>query len=392
MRSAAWQQAVLAANSVRRVVRRPSMLFPTLVLPFLIIGIVGIALGGSADRLSMGVVAPAGDELADDVVRTLQRTPSIDVTTFPSQASLEAALRRGQLAGGTVLPSGYGDSVRAGEPVEISFLTTPDQRRTAALRVELQRAVGASSAVWQAARLSHEQTGRPVEAEAARGADLLEEIPSPQVVTQTLGGDRAEPLGFAYTAPSNLVLFIVITSLTSAATLVESRRRGVPSRVLAMPVRRWTLVSGELLGRFSIAALQAAVIVVVSAVLFGVDWGDPAGLVLLTGGFCLFGAALGMLVGFGARTPSQAASFGPPLGIVLGMLGGCMWPLSVVGDTLRTVGHLTPHAWAMDGYIELVSGGAGVAAVVPQVLAVMAFAAGTAALAVLLIARREHPL
>jgi ABC-2 type transport system permease protein len=31
-----------------------------------------------------------------------------------------------------------------------------------------------------------------------------------------------------------------------------------------------------------------------------------------------------------------------------------MWPPEVVGDAMRTVGHLVPHAWAMDGWNDLI--------------------------------------
>jgi len=30
-----------------------------------------------------------------------------------------------------------------------------------------------------------------------------------------------------------------------------------------------------------------------------------------------------------------------------------MWPLEVVPGSLQAVGHLTPHAWAMDAWISL---------------------------------------
>jgi ABC-2 type transport system permease protein len=41
------------------------------------------------------------------------------------------------------------------------------------------------------------------------------------------------------------------------------------------------------------------------------------------------------------------------------MLGGCMWPLEIVGPLMRRIGHLTPHAWAMDAFIRLIGDGAG---------------------------------
>ncbi len=75
------------------------------------------------------------------------------------------------------------------------------------------------------------------------------------------------------------------------------------------------------------------------------------------------------------RTAEQARAFAPPLGIALGMLGGCMWPLEVVGSTMKTIGHLVPHAWAMDAFVTLVAKGGDLAAIAPQLLVLLGYAA-----------------
>ena len=56
------------------------------------------------------------------------------------------------------------------------------------------------------------------------------------------------------------------------------------------------------------------------------------------------------------------------------MLGGCMWPLEIVGDTMRTVGHAVPHAWAVDAWVELLSRGGGLADIAGQLAVLGGFA------------------
>lgn len=53
-----------------------------------------------------------------------------------------------------------------------------------------------------------------------------------------------------------------------------------------------------------------------------------------------------------------------------------MWPLHVVGETMRTVGHAVPQAWAMDGWIILIFDGGSVSDLGPDlgVLALFAIA------------------
>jgi ABC-2 type transport system permease protein len=38
------------------------------------------------------------------------------------------------------------------------------------------------------------------------------------------------------------------------------------------------------------------------------------------------------------------------LGLTLAPLGGAWWPLDIVPEVMRVVGHLSPIAWAMDGF------------------------------------------
>ena len=97
--------------------------------------------------------------------------------------------------------------------------------------------------------------------------------------------------------------------------------------------------------------------------------------------FALVGTGAGMLFGSLLRTPEQATSIGPPVGIALGMLGGCMWPLAIVPAPMRLAGHLFPHAWAMDAFIDLISEDAGLAGIAGKLAVLAGFAAVLLALA-----------
>jgi ABC-2 type transport system permease protein len=89
-----------------------------------------------------------------------------------------------------------------------------------------------------------------------------------------------------------------------------------------------------------------------------------------------------MLFGAVLRNAEQATSIGPPVGIALGMLGGCMWPLAVVPEPMRVVGHLFPHAWAMDAFVDLIAKDAGLAGIAVPLAVLAAFAAVLLTLAV----------
>jgi len=380
---------IIAGNNLRRLIRQPIMLFTTLVLPFMVIAVVGIALGGSQNRLNTGVVSHASDSTAAALLASMKSSTALHVTTFGSDAALDRAVRLGQVDAGIVIPAGYGPTLESGGEPVVQFVTAPNQTGAASIRTVFSALLSHQTGAIQAGEFSHLHTGRPVTAEQQRAQALAAHISVPAVQSEAVATTSAQALGFDYTAPANLVLFIVITSLTSAAALIDTRVRGITARMFAMPLGRPVILMGELLGRFMVAIAQAAVILLISSLAFRVNWGNPLGVALVTVALCAFGGALGMAVGFGARTMAQAVSFGPPLGVALGMLGGCMWPLSIVSSPLRSLGHITPHAWAMDAYLKLINDRASVASVLPQAGAVAGFAVLMLLLAGALAGRRR---
>ena len=167
------------------------------------------------------------------------------------------------------------------------------------------------------------------------------------------------PLGFSYSAPTMLVLFVFINALAGGAAMIQTRKYGILSRALAAPTRPRQLVLGEALCYLSLTVGQAVLIVAIGALLFGVSWGNPLAAAALVLVWAMVGTGAGMLSGTLFRTPEQAGAIGPAIGIAFGMLGGCMWPLEIVPEGVRALGHLTPHAWAVDAWVELLSRGGG---------------------------------
>lgn len=84
----------------------------------------------------------------------------------------------------------------------------------------------------------------------------------------------------------------------------------------------------------------------------------------------MVGAAASVLIMSLARAESHVFALTPLIGLVIGMLSGCFWPLSIVGDDGRLVGHLLPTAWAVDAIGDISSGGQGLGQVWSDLLVV----------------------
>ncbi|MFE1441110.1 ABC transporter permease [Streptomyces sp. NPDC058739] len=384
MTSLAVTRATLA-----RVLRDRTALFYMVLLPVAIIVVIGVTVRGF-DEFRIGLVPAARTgPVAGELLSGLQDAPGLRTRTYDAEADARTALRRTELDAVVLVPSGLDAAVRAGRPVTVTVLVEPSGSAGFSAVSSVSAVVAEHAARLQAARFAADRTGGTFDdgLVLARGA---EQASAPIAVrTETVNGQSDFlPLGYSYSTPTMLVMFVFINALAGGAAIVETRRTGVYARALAAPVAARTLVFGETAAYLLLAVLQSVLIVGIGALAFGVAWGDPLAAGVLIAMWALVGTGAGILAGALFRTPEQVHAVGPTLGIGLGMLGGCMWPLAVVPEWLRTAGHAVPHAWAVDAWTTLLSRDGDMSAILGEIAALAAFAAALLTVASLALRHR----
>jgi ABC-2 type transport system permease protein len=372
----------IAATNLRRTFRMRTNIFFIFVFPMILILALGATFGGSSSP-RLGVVTQGSGPLGSALVRQLERTPHLRVVSVSAPAALLTGVERGNLEAGLVIPPGYDTAIRAGHAVTVRYLARPDQS-SQQLGETVQAAVSAQAALLGAARFAVTQRSAPgFNAGLAEAARIAPRSP-PLWVTQTTAGTAAfaTTLGqFDEGAWTELLLFLFLIALTGATALIETRRLGLSRRMLATPTFPGTVIAGETLGRVLIALIQALVIILGSALLFGVHWGQPAGVAAVVILFALVGAGAGIFLGTLFRTEQQVIGVSLLLGMGLGALGGCMIPLEVFSPAMRHIAHITPQAWGNDAFARLAGHGASITGILPQLGVLAAFAAVLLALA-----------
>ena len=364
----------IAGVNLRRLFRQRSSIFFVIILPMMLILWLGPAFGGSYTPM-IGIVGQGIGPLGEEIVTFLEEADSLDVKLYADEADLMNAVERGRVQAGLVIPSGYDDTLRSGGEVTVSFFGRPGSLAQQ-LGAIVRAAVSEQNALVRAARFAESEGVASSADSMTLAAETAAVVPGVQVRTTTAGETLfGEDTGkFDQGASSQLLLFIFITSLTGSAALIETRRLGLSRRMLATPTPTGVILTGEALGRFSIALLQGLIIILGSALVFGVNWGDPLGAALIVVLFCLVGAGAGMLLGSVFNTDQQASSMAMLFGLGLAALGGSMAPLEIFPDVMRTIAHFTPHAWGNDAFAELVRHGGGVAEILTELGALAAFA------------------
>ena len=243
-------------------------------------------------------------------------------------------MEHGELEAGLVIPDGFAAALRGTGTAELRYLGT-----TGALAQGLRAPIDAAAARISAIAIA----ARVAEAEGLAGWDQARaaaeagygSVPGVAVSVSRIGepGSFAGFTQFTFGASTQLVMFMFLTSMTASLRLVLTRKLGVSRRMVSTPTSPATIIAGEAIGRYGVAVFQAAYIVIVSALLFGVSWGDPVAAAAIILVFALVCAGAAMLLGAVAGTADQAASLGVFLGLALGALGGCMIPLQIMPAT-----------------------------------------------------------
>lgn len=370
----------IVSVGLSRFVRDRFNLFFVFLFPLAIVLLIGIQYG-EPPTLTVGVVS-AGGEVSDEIIERLEDTDRVEIVLHTDPEEVADEIESGDLDAGVLLPDDLDDAAWEGRPSEVTFLSSPFGVGPQ-LRSVLDDALARTLAVPTAVGAATERGADPdsARAAAADAAWVLEVVD----VETTTTGERIFPedvTGFDVGASSQLVLFVFLTSLTGAASLIQSRKLGVVTRMLSTPTSLRTIIGGEALTRFFIAALQGVYIMGATVVLFGVNWGDLVATAAILVAFSAVGAAAAMLSGSVFSNDEQAAGIGVIAGLGLAALGGAMLPVELFSDTMLTIARFIPHYWAIDALADVVRRDAGLADVVPQLGILLAFAATIGAIAV----------
>ena len=364
----------IARVSILRTFRDRMGLFFIVILPMILVIVLGLTYGGmSAARV--GIADQDHSSLSAALIGDLQTTDiTLEVRRYDTAADVRDAVERGFVEIGLAVPAGYDAALRAGQPAQVEIVAQP-QSYASAVRTAVDGAVARQTGMIQAARYASSTTGVSFDAALAVAQERQSAVAGVDVAVESVNDVTSNPNGFAVGAESQVILFMFLTSMTGAAVVITTRQLGITRREFSTPTSVRSIIAGETLGRFVFALFQGGFIVVASALLFGVSWMDPlaSGAIVVT--FALVASGAAMLLATLVANEHQLSALGPALGMILGLLGGTMVPMEVFPDLMRTLSHVTPHAWAMDAFHRLLLQGGGLPDVLPEVGVLLGFAA-----------------
>lgn len=371
----------IARVSILRTFRDRMGLFFIVILPMILVVVLGLTYGGM-NAARVGVADEDRSALSGGLIADLQTTDvRLEIRRYDTAADLRDAVERGFIEIGLAIPAGYDATLRGGGQARLEIAAQP-QSYASAVRTAVDSAIARQTALIQAARYASTANVVSFDAALAAATDRQSSVAGIGVTVEAVSDVTATPNGFAVGAESQVILFMFLTSMTGAAVLVTTRQLGITRREFSTPTSIRSIIAGEALGRFVFALFQGGFIVLATALLFGVSWVDPLASGAIVVAFALVASGAAMLLATLVSNENQLSALGPALGMILGLLGGTMVPAEVFPDAIRTLSHITPHAWAMDAFHHLLLDGGGLADVLLQVAVLLGFATVLLSLAV----------
>ena len=328
----------LTRANIRSYTRDRAAVFWSLAFPLVFIVLFGLIFQGSGGaRLTLGWVDTDGSAASGQLKAGFAGLDGITLTVT-TRDDATAQMKIGKVDGIIVVPPGYGaafDAIKAGgsgAPVQLEVYTDPSR---ASLQGSIYQAVGTVLGVVNLG-------GRP---------PLV--VPSPQTIqTENLNA-------ISYFVPSMLGLSIMQVGIFAAIPLVGDREKLILKRLAATPLRRWQLVGSNVLMRVLIAFTQAAIIVAVGSLAFGVQ---VTGSLLIVVGFVTLGAmsflALGYLIASFAKTEDSANGMTSMIQFPMMFLSGAFFQIDQMPQPLQVVARIIPLTYLADALRQVMVGGA----------------------------------
>ena len=183
-----------------------------------------------------------------------------------------------------------------------------------------------------------------------------------------------EPDTYQQNVPGYTVLGVFFIVGTMASSILSEKREGTFRRLLVAPLPKPILLAGKILPYYLINLIQIAIMFGVAHLLFGVALGDPVALAAISMALAAAATGLGIMIAALGKTDTQIGGLTSLLTLTMSALGGCLMPTYIMPSFLQTLSRFIPHAWAMQGFQDVLVRGYGLAGILPEAGILLGFA------------------
>ena len=389
---------VIALKDLLRSLRSMFFIGISIAAPLLLAFLFSMAFGGgesstSSFSIEMALVnqdAPP-QESADlgAVVRDIFTSEGlrdlVQLTEVPDEASALQGILDQRYSAALIIPADFSRAItEAGSSTQLRIITDP--AATIAPQI-LENIVTTIADSFSASKISvtlavEELQRRGGQAGEAFYSNLIDQLTyqsgteisyltvvDPQELAETQDSQQQQII--ATIMVGMMIFFSFYTGAFASESILSEEERGTLARKFVSPTPIRTILAGKFLGVFITLLVQVIVLLVSSALIFKIDWGDGGAVCLASTAMIIAAAGFGLFLMSLLRDSRQT---GIVLGGVMtftGMLGGLFTTgIENIPSFMEILQKTVPQGWALQMWQSVIAG-ATPSQIVPPVLVLL---------------------
>ncbi len=150
-----------------------------------------------------------------------------------------------------------------------------------------------------------------------------------------------------FVLPGMMCFWVMFLGQGPFQEVLYEKESHILARILASPVTTSQFILAKMLRCFLLCGLVLLALALVTALLFGIHWGNPFKLACVVAACALSITGLHALIYSVARTREQANVMSSVILMILAMLGGNMFPFENLPAMMQAIGRVIPNRWAV---------------------------------------------
>ena len=190
------------------------------------------------------------------------------------------------------------------------------------------------------------------------GDNPLFEIRAPATGEQEGNQGITEILGLI--VAGMMVFYVFFTGAASAQSILMEEEAGTLPRLFTTPTPQSTILGGKFISTFLLLSMQVIVLIIITSLLFGINWGEPLPVALVILGLVVVASSFGIFVTSFVKDTRQGGIIYGGVMTVMGMVGmlTAFTAANPTGSTAFEMASLVvPQGWGVRGWRLLLEGG-----------------------------------
>ncbi|OAB42979.1 ABC transporter permease [Paenibacillus glacialis] len=353
---------MIAWFELRRMFRARTVLINLFVLPLLLIFILGTALSTffnaddkihDLDPVKVAMVESVGNKGAvSSQLNTYLQSPDIVkmiiMQDVPTTEEAEKLLRSQKVDYVVTVPVDFDHQVMTGKEAKLELML--GSNRTANM---------VAGTVFDSFldEINHGQSVAIVVGSMGLKQEVAVSSGSPSDAHSYVSVGKLNDAATSYSAAqyfavAMLIMFLLYSGGTASDSLLNERENHTLYRLQSMPISHIQILVGKMIGSSIVAIAQTLVIITVSYVLYGTNWGQQPVLLAVTCMLLIFASMMiAAIVSLMSKSSSGASNFMQVLIVAMTFFSGGFLPIPV--GFIQNIGEFTLNHWGMKSILQI---------------------------------------